>query len=237
MILCLWPVITFAAKIGTGTLSIDASSPDQAMLLPGWGWIDVRTDYDATYTINGHQYSSEAYCAQATISPSGTEPYDFWAIDDNLNGKTEIHYDRYIAATWLAQWGFDKTDKDKGIAQIAIWEVLFESGDNYDLFTGDVQSYDYWWEEQLASSANYLLKNDFKAALENGTYDDYTSLWLLAVNPINQEQIDPRDPKIDPLKKYQNYLVRNPNPVPIPGALWVFGMGLIGIRRIVKRFS
>ena len=243
MILLLWPVITFAAPIGTGELSITVSEPSQYVKFPNLPNGQIGIDFNATYTINGNENKSEAYCVQETHTPHGSPEYDYWAIDDSLERKTRIDYDLYIQATWLAEWGLEQgTDQSKGIAQLAIWELLFETQETtHDLTSGNMQSWDYSFlslpipkmRELATSATNLLTSMEFEAALENGHYKDFAHLWLLAVNPTGEEN------PIDPQEDCQNYLVRNPNPpnpVPVPGAIWIMGIGLMGITRIVKKF-
>lgn len=230
----LFPIGAFASLVGTGSLTMTPSVPTQSMTFPPTTSGTFYADYDADYSIVDISYSvlgEEVYCVENATATTSAQPYDYWTIDASLNSI--IDPDQYIEATWLAEWGLTQTGPQtqefyKAVTQVAIWEVIIESVTNatpYSLSDGNVTA-----TGGHQTAAQTLLDGDFATALGDGTWDDYASYWLLAVNPTGG--LNP----VDPLSAYQNFLV--PNPVPIPSAILIFGSGLValvGVRRKINK--
>ncbi len=226
----MFPVGVFAEIVGTGSLYMSSSGPNQRMTFPNTSG-NFRADYDADYTVDGFFPSLglvDVYCVESISGSMSTQTYEFWNIDDSLPIFDPSDADKYIEATWLAHWGLSQSgnqDNNKAIAQIAIWEVLLESsGNTYDLGSGNVTA-----RHGNKAAAQTLLNGVFKDALDdaNESWRNHASDWLLAVNPID---LNP----IDDFSGYQNYLV--PNPVPIPLPVFMLGSGLLGFAGIRRKF-
>ena len=226
----MFPVGVFAALVGTGSLDTSSSGPNQHMTFPNTNGY-FRADYDADYTVDGFFPSPglvDVYCVESMPGSTSALTYEFWTIDNSLPLLDPSDANRYIEATWLAHWGLSQSgdqDKNKAIAQIAIWEVLLESsGITYDLGLGNVRA-----SGGNKAAAQTLLDGAFNLALGDATWGDHASDWLLAVNPTG---LDP----IDALLDYQNYLVPSPAAAPIPSTVFMLGSGLLGLAGIRRKF-
>lgn len=219
----LYPVCAGAVLVGTGTLDMDASGPTQSMVFPDQSGT-YYADYDATYTLLGEEYYTEIFCVEDALGSQSTQNYDFYTIDSSSDPF--IEWDRYVEATWVANWFMNESsgsDTDKAIAQVAIWEIVLENdldSNAYDLSDGNLQA-----NNGYESEAQTLLDGAFTIALSDGSWDDYADDWLLAVSPTGG---------IVEGEDYQNYLVPN-TPIPEPATMLLLGTGLIGFAGMGRR--
>lgn len=213
-------VFTFygnAYIIGNWYLNVNWSGPTGQVTFPS-GTGSYYLDYDIALSKTNpvgepaDEPTNQGFCVENKNASSGTELYTLLSIDSGLGGFG-LNAQNFMAAAYIAQ-NFYQTHQPA--AQIAIWEIVIDGVDNFNLDDGDFTSNVY------KSEALQLL-------YERPTSFSPNTQWALAVNPTvtTPGQIE--------LKEYQNYLVQYH--VPEPSILLLLGSGLIGlgtIRRYTK---
>ena len=199
-------IYQFTLDYGTvGTADVD--------YLPNYndGETSNISDFNVTSTDISLDYSRASYCVDIfdTIS-KGTyygELLDISTVVSDPSGNTR----NYIAAaTLLEQYGaaYDAdNDNLEEQLQLSIWETLYETAATYDLSSGAFSSADY-------------------AFLTIGTGFDISRYKVLRFTDASGNYTDKQDLLVQ--------INRGTPNVPIPGAVWLLGsglLGLIGVRR------
>ncbi len=216
IVFCVFPLFANAGIIGDVTLSESYNWPaGHAAWNNVWG--DYYLDYHAS--LNGGPYG-EAFCVENADGPGPSpSPYTLLSIDSGLStfGLDAL---RYSTAAWVAQ-NYYLTQK--AAAQIAIWEIIYDGEDNFDLTSGAFKSlasgYGDW-----NPAANAI----WAAIPKSPSFPTYSNQWALAVSPRVQVNGTVREAYA------QNYLVQH---VPEPTTLFLLGLGLVGLAGIRRKMA
>ena len=113
-----------------------------------------------------------------------------------------------VLANVLSQWSPGMTDTDRAGMQLAVWEVVAENSDTYNLQNGSFQAYSWWGNGAISAGNNFLSSSSI------GNISDY----LAVGNGC-----------------FQDYVICNPVAVPVPSALLLAGMGVFVAGRLRKK--
>ena len=155
------------------------------------------------YTLNTDLYGPlDAFCVEAVSAPRGPASYELIALPAAGNA-------RFLQAAWVAElyWNGNTRGFAKEVYQIAIWEIVFDSGSasglgngNFSVSNGDVNT------SQVRDILGLGRENpSSNVSLAHSPVGDYTN------------------------RGFQDYLVRAPASVPEPATMLLFGVGLIGL--------
>jgi len=130
-VLFVFPLCANADIIGNVSLYLQASGPSGTATFPILGTINgVEFDYDVS--LNGGALN-EAFCVENAYYVNGsTNQYTLLTIDSTLS-NFGLTASKYETAATIAQYywnnyeGTSDEDTWKAAAQIAIWEVIFDS--------------------------------------------------------------------------------------------------------------
>ena len=191
-----------------------------------WGsWDDVTVGvfkFDRT----GGSYSEDllpvgttkfwAFCIepQQTIRKDESYTYEVTSVADaptNVTGgmgETKADQIAELLGTYYPKFGTSLTDTKAFALQIAIWEIVRETTSSLDVYEGSTRFWSYFQADALNLAQSYLGSIDGSGPRAVG---------LLAL--CNEA--------------HQDALVQV---VPIPGAVWLLGSGLLGLLGLRRRF-
>lgn len=219
-VLLILPLHANANIIDTVTL-IEGYNPDDSgtFHFPVLGTNSVYDNYNAAISggtvIQDGIY--EAFCVENAWTSGDNNLYTVLGIDSGL-GKFGLTADSYFKAAWIAE---EYYDVDKEAAQIAIWEIMFDT--TYDIAN------DSFYVVSGISSDTLDNANSYLSSVSGITFaDDFSSNWVLAVNPVVSEG------GTVCLASSQNYIFRA-SPVPEPATMLLLGTGLIGLTGIGRK--
>lgn len=169
--------------------------------------IEVIDDTNLNPLIKGESY--EAYCVDLNHYFKSS----IAAFTDNLGDWSESGWPKYSDAGRVAAYLLNKyassadTQTKKAGLTLAIWEVLYEDSETYNLSTGRAQ---FNWDSLYINVANDYL------SLATGKSD---AIWVVTENPDS--------------KHTQDFGI----PIPEPSTMLLIGSGLFGFAALRRRFK
>ncbi len=212
------------AALGTSLFLLLASSALASSITLDIGWSNSNFTQYTVYVDNGDAastyagsfwgedvnstFKTDVYCVEITQSIDG-KIYTF-----DVNNLFDVD-ERYQKAGWLMDtFAYLTGTSGSAALQVAIWEVIHEQGTDFDLFSGS-------FGIDTSTSVPYLdllntISDTFLAA--NGAYTAFDMTSFATFTSATK----------------QDLIGINPNPVPEPSTMLLFGAGcaaITGVRR------
>lgn len=194
-----------------------------------------------TYTAHYHEGScltpKETYQAWA-LTPSADQnlkkDYSPMAAETYFGTRTQEleAITRFFQISHFTQPGSSTANIEQELYReflhLAIWEIMIDGMDNFDLFSGNMKMKDICINDNdwLLATQNHYLSLFYEPGYEEHLYT-FTVL-------VKDGHVDPAGfLKADFLIfEYQN---SPPPPVPVPGAVWLMGTGVAGLAALRRK--
>lgn len=175
---------------------------------------------DIQYPIGNTAVQYSGYCVEPEESAKSYQTYELVPIADMgsiISGSNVVP--AFEAAAWILSQNY--TGADAASAQAAVWELTWDysQGNSYSLTTGNFQYFSGLTSAQVTNIATFY--NAALAAVAGG-YNPGSD-YLVAVNPVGEQG----------WSLYQDYII--PNPVPLPGAMLLLGVGMLRLATYARR--
>jgi hypothetical protein len=155
------------------------------------------------------------FCIDPHYSEATFTPYEVQSISEGSG---------FEAAAWILSQGYSAALA--GAAQVAVWELTWDKqyGRAFDLSAGDFRLNSPTSSTNPTFIANVTAIYTAALAGMGGGFDQ--SAYVILHSPATAGATD-----------YQDYVVPNPFPTPVPASVLLLGSGLLGLLGLRRRFK